>query len=358
MELILEKDFLERRIIANLLQFRKAIKISIFIITFIFLLLPLFSCSAECKKNSNCIQFSSIPQNSLYISDLDISLNVKAPDNIIVSEEFTFVNKLNTSIDSISLCLNMTYSDLFIENSITKTKLDYDFQSSLEETRIFFDTSLEVNSSKTIKVSYNLVNDLPLIPNEFSYYMFSYLTTLSYYTHDIRVIARLPEYCYLHETDDFSPYSPHNITTSFLSGTRITLIWNFDELSENSILDIRVFFDEPPKTPSIWLFIVGPIVGITIGVIISFYFFRRKDQKNVKKIGDMFLTDVQKQLLRLINEKGGKITQTELCKITGYTRTRVSRNLISLEQQELIRREKWGRNFQVYLSDLGRRVIE
>ena len=357
-ELKLEKDFLEGRNITNLLQFRKAIKISVLILTIIFLLLPLSTCSADCISNNNSVQLSSIPQNSLYISDLDISLNVKASDNIIVSEEYTFFNSLNTSIDSISLNLNMTYSDLFIENSITKTRLDYDFLSSSEETRVLFNSSLEVNSSKTIKMTYNLVNELPLIPDEFSYYMFSYLTTLPFYTHETRVIARLPEYCYLHETDDFPPYSPHNITSSFLSGTRITLIWNFDELSENSILDIRVFFDEPLKSTPIWFFIVGPIAGITIGVMTSFYFFRRKDQKNVRKIGDMFLTDVQKTLLRLIYEKGGKITQTELCKITGYTRTRVSRNLISLEQQELIRREKWGRNFQVYLLDLGRKVIE
>ena len=188
--------------------------------------------------------------------------------------------------------------------------------------------------------------------------MFSYLTTLPYYAHDVRIISRLPEYCYLHETDDFLPYSPYNLTTSFLSGTRITLIWNFEKLSENSILDIHIFFDETPRNTPVWLFILGPIVGIVLGITASFYFFRRKDLKNVKKIGDIFLTDIQKQLLRLISENGGKITQTELCKITGYTRTRVSRNLISLEQQELIRREKWGRNFQVYLSDLGRKVIE
>ena len=54
----------------------------------------------------------------------------------------------------------------------------------------------------------------------------------------------------------------------------------------------------------------------------------------------------------------GKISQKDLCSITGYTKAKVSRNLISLEKQDLITREKWGRNYLIYVSDLGRKVVE
>lgn len=353
----MEKVFLGRTNIAYLLQKKTVIRLCILMFS-IMLVLPLSSCSVFCANDNNCIQYSSLSLSSFCISDLDITLNVKGPDNIIITEEYTFENNLNTSIVSVDLYLNMSYSNLTIENTINKTQLNYDQFSSSESIRVYFESVIESNASRSIQLSYSLEFGLPLIPNKHSYYMFSYFTTLAYYTEDFRVTSRLPEYCYLHETDDFLPYTPHNITANFLSGTRITLIWDFDDLPEDSIIEIQIFFDEPAKNTPIWLFIVGPIVGVAFGVLTSFYFFRRKDQKNVKKIGDMFLSDVQKQLLRLIHSKGGKLSQTELCKITSYTRTRVSRNLISLEQQELIKREKWGKNFQIYLTDMGKKVIE
>ncbi len=353
----MEKAFLSLKYIEYSLHKKTAIKIVILVFSFT-LLLPLFSCSVTCANDSNCHQYYNLSQDSFCISNLDITLNVKGPDNILVTEEYTFENGINTSVASADLLLNMSYSNLNIVNNINQTQLTYDLLSSSESIRLYFESAVESNTSRTIRISYNLDSELPLHPNKHSYYMFSYHTTLSYYAEKIRVASRLPEYCYLHETDDFPPYSPYNITANFLSGTRITLIWDFNNREEDSVLDIHVFFDEPAQPTPIWLFVVGPIAGVAFGVVTSFYFFRRKDQKNVKKIGDMFLTDVQKQLLGLILEKGGKIKQSELCSITGFTRTRVSRNLISLEQQELIRREKWGRNFQIYLTDIGKKVIE
>ena len=77
-----------------------------------------------------------------------------------------------------------------------------------------------------------------------------------------------------------------------------------------------------------------------------------------KKATQPNLTETQKELLWIIAEKGGKISQKELCTITGYTKTKISRNLISLEQQVLVTKEKWGRNFRVYITETGRKVIE
>ena len=349
--------FLCDKNILYLLQKSRTKRLLLVFLSFIGLLLLLCPCSVNCAVE--CVHpqnfINSLPP--LYISELDITLNVKAPDEVIITERYTFKNNQNATLSSVDLFLNMTYTNLKIINTLNQTQLNHDLLGSSQNIRIYFQSVLEANKSRTIDISYNLVNELPIIPNTHSYYMFSYLTTSHYYTQNIIITSRLPEYCYLHETDDFLPCSPPPIE-NFLSGTRITLIWEFDDLPEYSLIDIRVFFDEAAKPTPIWIFIVGPIAGVAFGVLISYYFFKRKDQKTTKKIGDMFLSDVQKQFLKLIHTKGGKITQTELCKMTGYTRTRVSRNLISLEQQELIRREKWGKNFQVYLTDMGKKVIE
>jgi len=65
-----------------------------------------------------------------------------------------------------------------------------------------------------------------------------------------------------------------------------------------------------------------------------------------------------KILLRTVNENGGKIAQKELCKRTGFTRSKTSRNLISLEEQGFVYKEKWGRNSLIYLTKTGVKVIE
>jgi len=44
--------------------------------------------------------------------------------------------------------------------------------------------------------------------------------------------------------------------------------------------------------------------------------------------------------------------------ITGYTKNKVSRNLISLEQQQLIIREKWGRNYRIFITETGEKVAK
>ena len=353
----MEKDFLSGKDISSLLHKRTFTRFCILVTIFV-LLLPLISPPGECANDSQCHQYVCLSQTSFYISRLDITLNVRSPTNISIIEQYSFVNSLNVSADYIDLNLNMSYENLVIENTDNQARLNFELLGSSESIRIHSDSPIESNDTYTMKLYYDLANELPLFPNKPSYYMFSYITTLSCFVEQARVTCRLPEYAYLHETDDFPPYSPYNITANFISGTRIVIIWDFHDLIEDSVLDLHVFFDDVSKSTPVWLFIIGPFVGVTLGVTASFYYFRRKDQKNAKKIGDLFLTDVQKQLLKQIHIKGGKLSQAELCKITGYTRTRVSRNLISLEQQGLIKREKWGKNFQLYLEDLGRKVIE
>jgi uncharacterized membrane protein len=121
---------------------------------------------------------------------------------------------------------------------------------------------------------------------------------------------------------------------------------------------IWIKFDKPIGKAPIWIFIVGPIVGIVVGAFGALWFMRKKEEKTLKEIGKIFLSDTEKMMLKLIRDEGGKTTQKNLCSLTGFTKTKVSRNLISLEKQSLITRERWGRNYQVFISDTGKKVIE
>jgi len=112
------------------------------------------------------------------------------------------------------------------------------------------------------------------------------------------------------------------------------------------------------KEPIIWPYIVSPIFGLAAGVTGTVWFMRRREKRAIKKIGEIFLTDNQKQFLKIIIENGGKISQKELTVTTGYTKNKVSRNLISLEQQQLIIREKWGRNYRIFITETGEKLAK
>jgi uncharacterized membrane protein len=85
---------------------------------------------------------------------------------------------------------------------------------------------------------------------------------------------------------------------------------------------------------------------------------KRRERKAVKKIGEIFLNESQKVILHTIIENGGKISQKDLIRKTEFTRSKTSRNLINLENQGLIMKEKWGRNQVVHITKTGEMIIE
>ncbi len=90
----------------------------------------------------------------------------------------------------------------------------------------------------------------------------------------------------------------------------------------------------------------------------TIWIMRRREKRAVKKLGTIFLSETQKKFLEIIVENGGRISQKELTTMTGYTKARVSRNLISLEQQQMITREKWGRNYRIFITETGVKVVK
>ncbi|MHA1446360.1 MAG: helix-turn-helix transcriptional regulator [Candidatus Heimdallarchaeaceae archaeon] len=140
---------------------------------------------------------------------------------------------------------------------------------------------------------------------------------------------------------------------------RLALIWTFTDLNPYDNQLLFLFYDEPiGGDPLIWLFIIGPVLGLSFGVIGTIWMMRRREKRAVKKLGTIFLSETQKKFLEIIVENGGRISQKELTTMTGYTKARVSRNLISLEQQQMITREKWGRNYRIFITETGVKVVK
>jgi uncharacterized membrane protein len=85
---------------------------------------------------------------------------------------------------------------------------------------------------------------------------------------------------------------------------------------------------------------------------------RRREIKARKAIGEIYLTDDQNLILKLVHQNDGRIAQKELLTQTNFSKAKLSRNISSLEEFGFITKEKWGREFRVYITKNGRKVVE
>ncbi|MCG3216294.1 MAG: hypothetical protein KAS63_06220, partial [Candidatus Heimdallarchaeota archaeon] len=221
--------------------------------------------------------------------------------------------------------------------------------------KIYFRSELEKNSTTTFDVWYSLTN-YPIPEQGKSYYFFEFRSYVTYFTKEQIIEIKIPEKSTIHEEEGLTSFFP--IESTPIAGKRVYISWSFNELEPFDDTFIFVRFDKPLGNPPFWVFIVGPCFGVIVGISATFFFMKRKERKAMKKIATIFLSDTQKHLLKLISENKGKILQKELCLQTGFTKSRISRNITPLVEQKLVKREKWGRNFIITLTESGKKVVE
>jgi uncharacterized membrane protein len=196
-----------------------------------------------------------------------------------------------------------------------------------------------------------------VIENNPNYYSFEFISAIYYLTNKLEVQIKLPSKCYIHE-ETVPAYYPYT-EFIFQDTDRTYIIWINYILASSSNHIFFVRFDPPLESQSlIWVLVTGPVLAFVAGVGSTIWISKRRERKAVKKVGEIFLNESQKRLLQTIIENGGKISQKELISKTEFTRSKTSRNLINLENQGLIMKEKWGRNQVVYITKTGEKMIE
>ncbi len=331
---------------------RRTIRTKIVFAIIITLLIPLPINSSNCINYASDFNLHEFNLSSLSVSYHKIFIELTNLKNITVREDFTLFNNQSSEIDSIKLYYNESFTILSLKegnydiSSFNTTS--YPISLSLE-----FNSPLQPNKTKDLKFLFCLNKKTQVLENDYHIFSYSYFDT--YFTLLEFVTVRLSRNCEIgSEPGDILPPTDRPIITE--EGF-IDIYWRFEEISSSSNQFVQVKFKPPSKTP-VWLFVIGPILGLASGIGGTLWYMRNKGKKTIKQIGKVFLSDSEKLLLKLIFKNDGKIAQKNLCSLTGYTKAKVSRILISLEKQNLVAREKWGRNYQIYISDLGRKVIE
>ncbi len=294
-------------------------------------------------------------------------VDIYQPSQITVQESFVVENTETINMSFVDLWFNTSLSTLIVEDG--EGSLNYDWQvvsNSSNSVRVNFRTDLEQNDTASFIVKYDLVSSLDLLGTEQTYYSFEFSSTISFLTSTYKMIILLPERSFMHEFADSTPSLYPGNATQILEKNRIKTTWIYSNLAAGVNPFFLIRFDEAlviEESPSFWergstMFLIGVLVGVFIGVSGISWLIRYREKKAMKKIGMTLLTDNQKDLIQIIYDKNGKVSQKELCDVTGYSKSKISRNLVPLELRGLIKREKWGRTYVIYLTEDGKTVIE
>jgi uncharacterized membrane protein len=316
---------------------------------------PNFVHGTSCCGKNSCYSLTET-EDLISVQEHRIEVDIKDIEHISVLEKITYENKANYSVSTVNHWINNTCQNITVQNE--SGNLMWEKIVEIEENcllSIDCTPQIAINETETIYIHYNMEHPM-IIEDKPSFYHFELISALYYQTVELEVYIKLPEKSYITEEISQS-YFPENPDILQI-GTRTLLIWYNSNLPSSFSQLFFVRFNPPIGRVPNWFFIIGPIIGLSIGVGITLWVTKKREKKVVKKIGEIFLNESQKKLLQSIKENGGKIQQKELIRKTEFTRSKTSRNLITLEEQGLIRKEKWGRNYVVYITKTGEKVIE
>ncbi len=337
----------------------------------VLLLTILFTITSVTSTNAIQIDFSgrvfSLNSDDLLIRSHLTEVDIFDTSVIIVKETFVVQNLQIIPISSITLWVNQSIASLLITDAEGSLSFDWiPVTNSSNKVTVYFRFSLLTDDSATFTLGYDLFYDLTLIPSEVSYYSFEFVSTISFFTLKYTMSVQLPANSFVHEeTESVIPIYPTNADDE-VKQNRIILTWELSNVTEfaNPLFIVR--FNEPLiiEEPSTFfsnnfnIFMFGTIIGFFLGISGTSWMIRYREKKTKSKLGQSLLTENQKFLIRLIYEKQGKISQKDLCEVTGFSKSKISRNLVPLEERGLIIREKWGRTYVVYLTEDGSEVIQ
>ncbi|MCE7749655.1 MAG: hypothetical protein GPJ51_14820 [Candidatus Heimdallarchaeota archaeon] len=305
--------------------------------------------------------------DEMIIRSHQTTVDIYQTDSISISDSFVVENTENTTQTYIDLWFNTSLNTLIVEDGEGSLIFNWDVVSnSSNKVRVNFRTEINESQTAAFTVKYDLNTILNPISSNPIYYSFEFSSTISHQTTSYGMVVLLPERSFIHDFEDSTPSIYPTNATQILEKNRIKVTWNLDNLAIESNPLFLIRFDEPlvpEEDLAFWetksaMFLVGFIVGVLIGISGISWLIRYREKKAMKKIGMTLLTDNQKSLIKIIYDKKGKVSQKDLCDITGYSKSKISRNLVPLELRGLIKREKWGRTYVIYLTDDGRTVIE
>ncbi len=138
----------------------------------------------------------------------------------------------------------------------------------------------------------------------------------------------------------------------------ITYIILLPEKSRNSIINLNERKSRGVNSrESIGIYIIPIIFIATLIIIVAALSLKRyRKSRKVEKYSMYELSDLEREIIKIIKDRGGSILQSELYRLLGVPRTTLWRAVRRLEERGIVRVEKVNRlNKIVLVEDLERR---
>ena len=310
-----------------------------------------------CFRPQDPVLFSNdFSEYPTLITNLTTRIFIENENEISVIDEITILNNQNSSISQVIIKIDPPFRELEVYD-LTQNPLS--FASIFEPNLIIVDfgKELDFNETTTFRMTYFIDSQAIRTAGRPPRYLFNYNRTASYPVLEYLLTIRIPRDSFI--PDDISiPYFPE-ITNVQETGKVVYLNWKINDIDEGQIVYVHVFYEErTAMLPAAWIIPITLIGGIGAGAILVFLFMKRKERGMLQEISKIYLTDDQKEILAIIVENEGKIIQRDLIRISGFTKSKVSRNLTPLETNGFITRERWGRESKIFLTDKGKKVLK
>ena len=193
--------------------------------------------------------------------------------------------------------------------------------------------------------------------------LFSYSYSIKDPTLGYDVTVLLPDGASLVSADVFDPYFPPGAQIGTEMGRRVSLGWDVSRPDLGKTYTFESHFEFVGKLPDpvepvddadepggyALLFAVG--FGFVVAFVVLYYLLRvrKRDGDGVKRVFSV-LKDDERKVVDFIVEKGNKCKQRDIVRATDFSKAKVSRIMLELEERGILSRVRIGRTNRVVLN--------
>lgn len=311
------------------------------------------------SKNANGNLTRAVHRMKIYIQE-----NVR---DVQINSYYTYKNTGNQSIFYITITLDIKISTVLVYDAIGDLNFEWESMEYSNLINITLRDPLVPDSPYyTFTVSYIVEDAIDKIVTPTRAYNFYWSMEHDDQTERFFLIITLPiNYILCNETVN-PPLEP-TADRIFSDGQRIQFEWEYTNILKDQFqtwtIRFKTYQTILPTTITTTGYHWGVIVplffaGLIIGGLTSFFILNRFSATERKGIVESLLSKPEKQILKIIQEADGRITQNKICTISGFSKAKVSYYLSELEEKKIIERERWGRMNRVKIIDSALEKVE
>ncbi|MEA2003867.1 MAG: hypothetical protein U9O53_02810 [archaeon] len=283
-----------------------------------------------------------------------------------VFASFINTHEISVLIDDAGLAetsVDLHFADLtteeiyyFVFARIDSLEASDDYGMLLCNTKIFsYGTQITCKPNTEDKYNYSVHFDFNMLDLQYLYdenFLFSYDYSVKIPTGRFAIQFVLPVGMALMEKEEgFSPYSPEGcVVGSTEDGRHITVTWTEGKPSLGSDHSYRAFYEQVTLISSNrWFYPVVSLLALLL-VFVSLILFRSRKSRKMNTVLSV-LHEGERKVIELLMGGEGTCDQRVLVKETGFSKAKMSRIILDLEERGLVTKIRRGRTNIISLSE-------